>query len=91
MRFIVELNKEYNRVYETAGRYPDVALAMLSQAFSLAVFENKKTVTIEHVRKAIEESTALYPDIIKKGLVEFDKQFGDLMKKEEDMRRDFYE
>lgn len=25
MRFIVEINTEFNRVYETAGRYPDVA------------------------------------------------------------------
>lgn len=91
MRFIVELNKEYNRVYETAGRYPDVALSMLSQAFSEAVFDNKKTVTIDHVRNAIANSTALYPDIIKKGLVDFDQQFSDLLKKEEDMRRDFYE
>ena len=64
---------------------------MLSQAFSEAVFDNKKTVTIDHVRNAIANSTALYPDIIKKGLVDFDQQFSDLLKKEEDMRRDFYE
>ena len=66
MKFIVEANKEYNRVYETAGRYPDVALNMLAQAFSEAVFDNKEIVTIEHIEKAIKNSKAIYPDVINK-------------------------
>ncbi len=83
-RFIVELTTEYNRVYETAGRYPDVPITLLSQAFSEALFENKSLVTATHVRKAIENSKAVYPDVIKKNLVLFDSEFKDLL--EEDNR-----
>ena len=89
MEFIVDLTKEYNRVYETSGRYPDVPLTMLAQAFSEAVFDNKSIVTIEHIEKAILNSRAIYPDIIKKGVEELRIQFKDLFAQEEQIRRDF--
>ena len=89
MEFIVDLTKEYNRVYETSGRYPDVPLTMLSQAFSEAVFDNKTIVTIEHIEKAILNSRAIYPDIIKKGVEELRIKFKDLFAQEEQIRRDF--
>ena len=89
MEFIVDLTKEYNRVYETSGRYPDVPLTMLAQAFSEAVFEIKKIVTIEHIEKAILNSRAIYPDIIKKGVEELRIQFKDLFQQEEQIRKDF--
>ena len=78
-RFVVELTTEYNRVYETAGRYPDVSITLLSQAFSEALFDNKNVVTISHVRKAIENSKAVYPDVIQKYLQTFDVEFKDLL------------
>ena len=78
-RFIVELTTEYNRVYETAGMYPDVPITLLSQAFSEALFDNKNVVTISHVRKAIENSKAVYPDVIQKYLQIFDVEFKDLL------------
>ena len=87
--FIVDLTKEYNRVYETSGRYPDVPLTMLAQAFSEAVFDNKTIVTIEHIEKAILNSRAIYPDIIKKGVEELRIKFKDLFAQEEQIRRDF--
>ena len=90
MKFIVEINTEFNRVYETAGRYPDVALTMLSQAFSEAVFANKDIVTIEHVESAIVNSKAIYPDVIEKYHEKFKVEFKDLIQKEEEYRRDFY-
>ena len=89
MEFIVDLTKEYIRVYETSGRYPDVPLTMLAQAFSEAVFDNKKIVTIEHIEKAILNSRAIYPDIIKKGVEELRIQFKDLFQQEEQIRKDF--
>lgn len=89
MEFIVDLTKEYNRVYETSGRYPDVPLTMLAQAFSEAVFDNKKIVTIEHIEKAILNSRAIYSDIIKKGVEELRIQFKDLFQQEEQIRKDF--
>ena len=81
-RFVVELTTEYNRVYETAGRYPDVPITMFSQAFSEALFDNKKVVTVSHLRKAIEHSRAVYPDVIQKYLQAFDIEFKDLLDEE---------
>ena len=78
MAFIVDITKEFNRVYETEGRYPDIALTLLTQAFSEAVFDNKQIVTIEHIEKAIKNSTAIYPDVINKGIVSLREEFKDL-------------
>lgn len=89
MAFIVDITKEFNIVYETEGRYPDIALTLLTQAFSEAVFDNKQIVTIEHIEKAIKNSTAIYPDVINKGIVSLREEFKDLFKQEEDLRKDF--
>lgn len=89
MAFIVDITKEFNRVYETEGRYPDIALTLLTQAFSEAVFDNKQIVTIEHIEKAIKNSTAIYHDVINKGIVSLREEFKDLFKQEEDLRKDF--
>lgn len=83
-RFVVELTTEYNRVYETAGRYPDVPITVFSQAFSEALFDNKSVVTVSHLRKAIENSKAVYPDVKAKYLEAFDIEFKDLL--DEDKR-----
>lgn len=90
MAFIVDITKEFNRVYETEGRYPDIALTLLTQAFSEAVFDNKQIVTIEHIEKAIKNSTTIYPDVINKGIVSLREEFKDLFKQEEDLRKDFF-
>lgn len=81
-RFIVELTSEYNRVYESAGRYPDVAITLFSQAFSEALFDNKSVVTVSHFRSAIRNSKAVYPDVINKFLIVFDEKFKDLIEEE---------
>ena len=78
-RFVVELTTEYNRVYETAGRYPDVPITIFSQAFSEALFENKSIVTVSDLRKAIVNSKAVYDDVKEKYLVAFDTDFKDLL------------
>ena len=83
--FVVELTTEYNRVYENAARYPDVAITMFSQAFSEALFANKKEVSANDVRNAILNSKAIYPDVIKKYIPMFDDEFSDLL---EDENRD---
>lgn len=83
--FIVDMTTEYNRVYETGSRYPDVAITLFSQAFSEALFNNKSVVTANDVRHAIEHTNAVYPDVVKKSLVKFDEEFSDLL---EDENRD---
>lgn len=78
MTFIVDLTSEYRRVYELSARYPDVALSILQQAFSYAVFDNKSEVGIRDVRKAINNTKLVYPDVIKKELVRFNDVFSDI-------------
>lgn len=78
MTFIVDLTTEYRRVYELSARYPDIALTILQQAFSYAVFDNKKEVGIRDVRKAIYNTKLVYPDVIKKELVRFNELFSDI-------------
>lgn len=77
MAFLVDLTSEYRRVYEIGSRYPDIALTLLQQAFSYAVFDNTDQVNIMHVYKAIENSKNVYPDVIKKELVRFNTVFED--------------
>lgn len=77
MKFIIEVTMEYNRVYENASRYPDVALVMLRQAFSNAIYENKKQVGFKNIYDAVRFSKAIYPDVIKKELVKFRDTFRD--------------
>ncbi len=86
MAFIVDLTSEFKRVYEFSARYPDVALAILQQAFSYAVFDDKKEVDIRDVKKAIQNTKLVYPDVIKKELDNFYKEFSDIYKMETPQR-----
>ncbi len=76
MRFITELTSEYRRIYEIGSRYPDIALTMLQQAFSFAVFDNRREVNILDIQKAIQNTKNVYPDVIQKELVHFEEVFG---------------
>lgn len=82
MAFIVDITTEYKRVYGIGSRYPDICLTLLSQAFSQAVFENRKEVNIHDIRNAIQNSKNIYPDVIRKELINFDDKFIKLVKEE---------
>ena len=82
MTFIVDLTSEYKRVYEYSARYPDIALTILQQAFSYAVFDNKKEVGIRDIKKAIENTKLVYPDVIKKEINRFFLEFSDIYRSE---------
>ena len=75
MRFIVNMTSEYKRVYEIQSRYPDVALTVLRQAFSAALYDNQNQVGFKHIYEAIKSTKAVYPDVIKKELVVFKEMF----------------
>ena len=77
MKFIVNMTSEYKRVYEISSRYPDIALVVLRQAFSAALYDNKNQVGFKHIYEAIKSTKAVYPDVIKKELVVFKEQFKD--------------
>ena len=82
MKFIVSMTSEFKRVYEVSSRYPDIALVMLRQAFSNAIYENRTTVNFKNIYDAIRFTKAVYPDVIKKELVIFKETFKDELKKE---------
>ena len=82
MTFIVDITSEYKRVYEYSARYPDIALTILQQAFSYAVFDNKKEVGIRDIKKAIENTKLVYPDVIKKEMNHFFEEFSDIYRME---------
>lgn len=75
MAFLTDLTSEYRRVYETGARYPDVTLAILQQAFSFALYNNRKDVNIFDVKKAVLNTKNVYPDVIKKEIPRFEKEF----------------
>lgn len=82
MKFIVNMTSEFKRVYEISSRYPDIALVILRQAFSNAVYENRTTVCFKNIYDAIRFTKAVYPDVIKKELVNFKEIFKDELTKE---------
>lgn len=82
MAFIVDITSEYKRVYEFSARYPDIALTILQQAFSYAVFDNRKEVGIRDVKKAVANTKLVYPDVIKKELIRFNDEFSDIYRME---------
>jgi MoxR-like ATPase len=77
MEFITDVTSEYKRIYEVGSRYPDVSLTILQEAFSNALFDNRREVNILDVKHAIENSKNIYPDVIRKSMPQFDVIFAD--------------
>ena len=77
MKFIVNMTSEYKRVYEVSSRYPDIALMILRQAFSNALYSNRAAVNFQDIYDAIKTTKAVYPDVIKKELNIFKEEFKD--------------
>lgn len=81
-RFMVEYTDEYKRIYEIGNRYPDIALTLLGNAFSNAVFENKNVLNITHIYDALKNSKNVYEDAKRKGIIEFKEKFKDIIEEE---------
>lgn len=82
MKFIVEMTVEYNRVFESASRYPDICFNLLTKAFSYAIFDNQNVIGIKHFYQAIYTTDLVYPDVLKKYIPIFKERFKDLIEKE---------
>jgi len=82
MAFIVDITSEYKRVYGIGSRYPDICLNLLKEAFSQCIFKNRKEVSIFDVKNAILNSKNIYPDVIRKEIVNFDEKFKKIMDEE---------
>ena len=81
-KFIVGMTSEFKRVYEISSRYPDIALVLLRQMFSNAIYENRNTVGFKNIYDAIRTTKVVYPDVIKKELVKFIEIFKDELSSE---------
>lgn len=79
---IVTATSEYKRIYGLSAMYPDVSFSVLNQAFSLALFDNKKEVGILEVYNAIKTSKRIYPDSIVKELMVFRENFKKICEEE---------
>ncbi len=77
--FIVELTDEYKRIYEISSRYPDICLALVSNAFTYAVFDNTNEVSLKHFYKAICNTKSIYEDSKIKEIERFKELFNDLI------------
>ena len=75
---IVSATSEYKRIYGLSAMYPDVSFSVLSQAFSMALVDNRSEVTIIDVYNAIRNSKRIYPDSIIKELDAFRIKFSKL-------------
>ena len=53
MKFIVNMTTEFKRVYEISSRYPDIALVILRQCFSNAIYEDRKTIDFKNIYDAV--------------------------------------
>ncbi len=82
MRFIVEMTDEYKRVYEIASRYPDICLTIVANAFTYALYDNNKIVTLKHFYKAICNAKNIYEDAKLKEIERFKVEFADMIREE---------
>ncbi len=82
MRFIVEMTDEYKRVYEIASRYPDICLTIVANAFTFALYDNTKEVTLKHFYKAICNAKNIYEDAKLKEIERFKIEFADIIREE---------
>lgn len=79
MAFIVEMTDEYKRVYEIASRYPDICLTIVANAFTYALYDNRRQVTIKDFYKAICNAKNIYDDVKVKEIERFKEVFKDLI------------
>ena len=79
MAFIVEMTDEYKRVYEIASRYPDICLTIVANAFTYALYDNRRQVTIKDFYKAICNAKNVYDDVKVKEIERFKEVFKDLI------------
>ena len=82
MTFIVEMTDEYKRVYEVASRYPDICFAIISNAFTFALYDNSSIVTIKHFYQAICNAKNIYPDVLEKEKERFKVVFAEMLRNE---------
>lgn len=82
IKFVVNMTSEFKRIYEVSSRYPDIALVIIRQMYSNAIYNNRKAVNFKDIYDAIRFTKAVYPDVIKKELIIFAEEFKDELQAE---------
>lgn len=82
MKFIVEMTNEFNRMFESASRYPDVCITLLTKIFSYAIMDNQKEVKFKHIWDGIKNTELVFPDVLKKYKEKFKQQFSKYLDEE---------
>lgn len=77
MEFITDITSEYKRIYEIGSRYPDITLTLVQEAFSNALFDNRKEVNVMDFKNAVLNSKNIYSDVIEKSMPLFNTLFAD--------------
>ena len=72
---VVDATSEFKRVYGLGAMYPDISFAVLTGAFSQALYQNKPVVEMIDVYNAIRNSKRIYPDSRIKELDAFREKF----------------
>ena len=91
MEFITDITSEFKRVYEIGSRYPDVSLTIIQEAFSNALFDNRKEVNVIDFKAAIMNSKNIYPDVIAKSMPQFDILFQEQIEEYKEKTKGNYE
>ena len=82
IKFVVNMTSEFKRIYEVSSRYPDIALVIIRQMYSNAIYNNRKAINFKDIYDAIRFTKAVYPDVIKKDLLVFAEEFKDELQAE---------
>lgn len=80
--FLVNMTTEYKRMFETTSRYPDVTFALISKAFSFAIFDNSPVVKFKHIWEAVSTCQSIYPDVLVKEKLAFKTEFAEYLNEE---------
>ncbi len=91
MEFITDITSEFKRIYEIGSRYPDVSLTIIQEAFSNALFDNRREVNVIDFKKAILNSKNIYPDVITKAMPQFDILFQEQIEEYNEKNKGNYE
>jgi ATP-dependent Clp protease ATP-binding subunit ClpA len=82
IKFMVNMTSEYKRIFEATSKYPDITFALLTKAFSFALFDNSNKVTFKHIYDAVTTFDKLYPDVLVKEKNAFQKEFAKYLEEE---------
>jgi len=81
-RFLVEMTDHKKRLVGVSSHYPDIALALLANVYSYALYENRQVIKMQDVATAILNCQSIYDDSLRKEIIRFKEEFENFLEKE---------